>query len=262
MKKTMIAAVCLAILAACSQQAEVKKAKPAELQLNNDKAKLSYAIGMDIGTSLKSLNTDIDRAALVAAINGRLDGGKLKMNDEDAGKIKQAFFKKRAEEQATKQKASAEKNKADGAAFLAKNGKKEGVTTTESGLQYEVMTQGDGAKPLATDKVTVNYRGTLLDGTEFDSSYKRGKPITFPLNGVIKGWTEGVQLMGVGSKFKFAIPSELAYGERGAGGKIGPNSTLIFEVELLSIGEPKPADAAKTADSTKATTTDKAATAK
>ncbi|MDQ7000286.1 MAG: FKBP-type peptidyl-prolyl cis-trans isomerase [Mariprofundus sp.] len=246
MKKTMIAAVCLAMLAACSQQAEVKKAKPAGLNLDNDKAKLSYAIGMDIGTSLKSLNADMDRAALTVAINDRLDGKPLKLNDEDAAKVKQEFFKKRAEEQAAKQKAAAEKNKVDGAAFLAENGKKEGVTTTESGLQYEVITQGDGAKPKATDKVTVNYRGTLIDGTEFDSSYKRGKPVTFPLNGVIKGWTEGVQLMNVGSKYKFVLPAELAYGERGAGGKIGPNSTLVFEVELLGIGEPKPADAAAT----------------
>jgi len=261
MKKTMIAAICLAMLAACSQQAEVKKAKPAGLNLDNDKTKLSYAIGMDIGTSLKSLNTDMDRTALTAAINDRLDGKALKLSDEDAAKVKQAFFKKRAEEQAAKQKVAAEKNKADGAAFLAKNGKKDGVTTTESGLQYEVITQGDGAKPKATDKVTVNYRGTLIDGTEFDSSYKRGKPITFPLNGVIKGWTEGVQLMSVGSKYKFVLPADLAYGSRGAGPKIGPDSALVFEVELLGIGEPKTTDAAKPADTAKLADAIKAAIA-
>jgi len=259
MKKTMIAAVCLAMLAACSQQTEVKKAKPAELQLNNDKAKLGYAIGMDIGASLKSLDADMDRTALVAAINDRLDGKTLKLGAEDAGKVKQAFFKKRAEEQAAKQKAAGEKNKADGAAFLAENGKKKGVTTTESGLQYEVITQGDGAKPKATDKVTVNYRGTLIDGTEFDSSYKRGQPATFPLNGVIKGWTEGVQLMPVGSKYKFVLPAELAYGAQGAGSKIGPNSTLIFEVELLGIGDPKPVEAAKPVKNGKATESNNAA---
>jgi len=252
MKKTMIAAVCLAMLAACSQQTEVKKAKPAELQLNNDRAKLSYAIGMDIGASLKSLDADMDRTALVAAINARLDGKSLKLSAEDAGKVKQAFFKKRAEEQAAKQKAAGEKNKADGAAFLAENGKKKGVTTTESGLQYEVITQGDGAKPKATDQVTVNYRGTLIDGTEFDSSYKRGQPATFPLNGVIKGWTEGVQLMPVGSKYKFVLPAELAYGAQGAGSKIGPNSTLIFEVELLGIGDPKPVTNGKATESNNA----------
>jgi len=246
-KKSIIAAACLALLAACSQQADEKKAEtqqaaPAATQLSSDKAKLSYAIGMDIGMSLKSLQADLDRTVLVAAINDRLDGGKLKLSDEEAGKAKQAFFKKQAAKRAAEQKAAAEKNKADGTAFLAKNGKKKGVTTTASGLEYEVLKQGDGAKPKATDKVTVHYRGTLIDGTEFDSSYKRGQPVTFPLNGVIKGWTEGVQLMNVGSKFKFAIPSDLAYGPRGAGPKIGPDSVLVFEVELLGIGDPKPAN--------------------
>jgi len=245
-KKAIIATSCLAMLAACSQQAEVKKAEikkvePAGLQLNTDKAKLSYAIGMDIGASLKSLNADLDRSTLLTAINDRLDGAKLKLSEADAGKAKQAFFKKQAEQVAAKQKAAGEKNKTDGEAFLVENGKKKGVTTTKSGLQYEVLKQGDGAKPKATDKVTVNYRGTLIDGTEFDSSYKRGKPVTFPLNGVIKGWTEGVQLMNVGSKYKFVLPSSLAYGVHGAGPKIGPNSVLVFEVELQSIGEPKPA---------------------
>lgn len=263
MKKTIIAAVCLAMLAACSQQAEVKKeAKPAELQLNDDGAKLSYAIGMDIGSSLKSLDADINRPALVAAINDRLDGKTLKLSDEDAGKAKQAFFKKRAEKQAAEQKAAAEKNKKEGAAFLAENGKKEGVTTTDSGLQYEVIKQGDGAKPKATDKVTVNYRGTLIDGTEFDSSYKRGEPVTFPLNGVIKGWTEGVQLMSVGSKYKFVLPSDLAYGARGAGPKIGPDSVLVFEVELLGIGDAKPVESSKPADAEKAAEPAKAAASK
>jgi len=245
-KRTIIAVTALTMLAACSQQADVKKAEvknaaPAGLQLDNDNAKLSYAIGMDIGMSLKSLKTDLDRAALETAINDRLDGNKLKLSEKDAGQAKQAFFKKQAELRAAEQKAAGEKNKADGAAFLADNGKKKGVTTTKSGLQYEVLKQGDGAKPKATDKVTVNYRGTLIDGTEFDSSYKRGQPVTFPLNGVIKGWTEGVQLMSVGSKYKFVLPSDLAYGSRGAGPKIGPDSVLVFEVELISIGDAKTA---------------------
>jgi FKBP-type peptidyl-prolyl cis-trans isomerase FkpA/FKBP-type peptidyl-prolyl cis-trans isomerase FklB len=250
-KKHIIAAACLALLAACSQQAnenkaEVKQAEPATLQLSSENAKLSYAIGMDIGMSLKSLNAKLDRTVLVAAINDRLDDGKLKLSDEEASKAKQAFFKKQAEARVATQKAAGEKNKADGAKFLAENGKKKGVTTTKSGLQYEVLKQGDGAKPKATDQVTVHYRGTLIDGTEFDSSYKRGQPVTFPLNGVIKGWTEGVQLMAVGSKFKFVIPSELAYGSHGAGPKIGPDSVLVFEVELVGIGEPKPAKATAT----------------
>ncbi len=239
-RKIIIASACIAMLAACSQQAEVKQAKT-ELKLDTDNAKLSYAIGMDIGMSVKSLKADMDRTALLAAINDRLDGVTLKLSEADASKAKQAFFKQQAEKRATEKKVAGEKNKADGVKFLAENGKKKGVTTTKSGLQYEVVKQGDGAKPKATDKVTVHYRGTLIDGTEFDSSYKRGQPVTFPLNGVIKGWTEGVQLMNVGSKFKFTIPSDLAYGPNGAGPKIGPDSVLVFEVELLSIGEPKAA---------------------
>jgi len=227
MKKTIIASVCVAMLAACSQ--------PAEVKLDNDKAKLSYAIGMDIGASLQSLSTEFDRAVLIAAINDRLDSKELKLKDEEATAVKQAFFKLQAEKRVAEQKALAEKNKIDGAAFLAENAKKPGVTVTASGLQYEVLTAADGPKPAESDSVKVHYRGTLLDGTEFDSSYKRGQPITFPLNGVISGWTEGVQLMNVGSKYKFVIPAELAYGERGAGSTIAPNSTLIFEVELLGI---------------------------
>lgn len=247
-KKTAIMAVSIAMLAACSQQSEEKKAAPAqaaapaEKALSSESAKLSYAIGMDIGMSLKSLDTDFDRKALIAAINDRLDGKALKLSDADAGKVKQAFFQKQNEKRAAEMKAAAEKNKTEGAKYLAENGKKKGVTTTKSGLQYAVITEGKGAKPKATDKVTVNYRGTLIDGTEFDSSYKRGQPVTFPLNGVIKGWTEALQLMNVGSKYRIVLPSELAYGDRGAGPKIGPNSVLIFEVELLGIGEPKPAE--------------------
>ncbi|MDX8406183.1 MAG: FKBP-type peptidyl-prolyl cis-trans isomerase [Mariprofundus sp.] len=232
MKKTIIASVCVAMLAACSQQAEVK---PAELTLDNDTAKLSYAIGMDIGASLKSLSTEFDRPALIAAINDRLDGKELKMKDEEAATVKQAFFKQQAAKREVEKKAAAETNKAAGEKFLAENAKKPGVTVTASGLQYEILTPATGAKPKASDSVKVHYRGTLLDGTEFDSSYKRGQPIIFPLNGVIKGWIEGLQLMNVGSKFKFYIPSNLAYGEGGAGNTIAPNSTLVFEVELLAI---------------------------
>jgi len=242
MKKIMIIA-CVAMLAACSDKAEAPKA--AVLSLDSDKAKLSYAIGMDIGQSLEALKADLDRALLIAAINDRLDGAEAKVSQEDAAKVKQAFFKAQADKRAAEQKADAEKNVSAGKAFMLENGKRAGVTTTASGLQYEVITKGSGDKPAATDKVTVNYRGTLIDGTEFDSSYKRGQPITFPLNGVIAGWTEGVQLMSVGSKFKFVLPSELAYGERGAGAKIGPNSVLVFEVELLGIGDVKTAAKAK-----------------
>ena len=130
---------------------------------------------------------------------------------------------------------SADENKTEGAAFLAENAKKEGITTTSSGLQYKILTQGNGAKPSATNSVTVHYQGTTLDGKEFDSSYKRGEPATFPLNRVIAGWTEGLQLMQEGSKYRFYIPSNLAYGPKGAGRDIGPNATLIFEVELIKV---------------------------
>lgn len=139
------------------------------------------------------------------------------------------------EKRAAQMKAGGDKARESGAKFLADNGKREGVTQTASGLQYEVLTKADGPKPAVTDTVSVHYRGTLLNGTEFDSSYKRGEPATFPLQGVIKGWTEALQLMPVGSKWKLFIPSELAYGERGAGSDIGPNETLVFEVELLGI---------------------------
>jgi len=245
MKKIIILGTVLA-LAACNQQPAAQK--NSELNLDSEAAKLSYSIGMDIGQSLKSLGADIDRQALMAAVNDRLDGKEPRLAAKDAAQVKQAFFKKRAEKQLAEQKAKGAENKAAGEKFLAENAKKEGIKVTASGLQYEVLKVGNGAKPNATDRVTVNYRGTLIDGTEFDSSYKRGKPVTFPLNGVIKGWTEGLQLMNVGSKFKFYLPPELAYGSRGAGAKIGPDSTLVFEVELLGIegdkqakGDKKPA---------------------
>jgi len=236
MKRIMIIA-CVAILAACSDKAEEITAPV--LTLDSDKAKLSYAIGMDIGQSLKTMAADLDRVVMIAALNDRLDGVDGKLSQKDADAVKQGFFKEQADKRAAEQKRAAENNVAAGEVFLTKNGKKSGVTTTASGLQYEVITQGSGDKPISTDKVTVHYKGTLIDGTEFDSSYSRGEPVTFPLNGVIKGWTEGVQLMAVGSKFKFVLPSDLAYGERGAGAKIGPNSVLVFEVELLGIGDVK-----------------------
>jgi len=238
MKKIIWIAV-VAALTACNQQAPEKKATT-DLKLDGDQSKLAYAIGMDIGNSLQQFKDDLDRAALVAAINDRLDGKDAKLSAEDAAKVKQAYFKKLAEKRAAEQKAKGEKNRVEGEKFLAENGKKEGVVTTASGLQYEVLKAADGPKPKATDTVTVHYRGTLIDGTEFDSSYTRGQPATFPLNGVIKGWTEGLQLMSVGSKYRFVLPADLAYGAQGAGPRIGPNSTLIFEVELLGIGDKQP----------------------
>jgi FKBP-type peptidyl-prolyl cis-trans isomerase len=228
------------MLAACSPQ---ENTAPKQAALDTELSKVSYAIGLDVANSLlKGFGSDIDRTAFVEAFNAQMDGAEARLTAEEAGKAKQDFFQKRAEKQAEERKAASAGNKVKGEKFLAENAKKDGVTTTASGLQYEVLKMGDGAKPKATDKVKVHYRGTTLDGKEFDSSYKRGQPISFPLNGVIKGWTEGVQLMPVGSKFKFYIPAGLAYGERGAGAAIAPNSTLIFEVELLGIEAEKPVE--------------------
>lgn len=220
-----------------SEQAAPADKKGTDLALTSEEDKVSYAIGMDIGNSLKALGADINRKALFDGINGQLDGTPPLMKPEDAAIAKQAFFKKRADEANKERTESAKTNIAAGEKFRAEYAKGEHVKTTDSGLMYEVLTEGKGAKPSETDKVTVHYKGTLMDGTEFDSSYKRGQPATFPLNGVIKGWTEGVQLMAVGSKYKFVIAPELAYGANGAGKLIGPNATLVFEVELISIGD-------------------------
>lgn len=157
------------------------------------------------------------------------------MDEKSREEVKTAVAKRLQEQAVKKHDEEAQANLDKGEAFLAENAKKDGVMTTDSGLQYEVMTAGEGDNPTAQDKVTVNYKGTLIDGTVFDSSYDRGEPVTFPLSNVIKGWTEGVQLMKPGAKYKFFIPSELAYGERGAGGRIGPNEALVFEVELLEV---------------------------
>jgi len=201
--------------------------------LKDQKDKVSYSIGMNIGFNLSKQKVDINPDILAAGIKDSI-AGKPQLT-QDQVKDVMAQFEKDMEQ---KQKQAGEKNKADGAKFLEENKKKPGVKTTASGLQYKAEKEGTGAQPKATDMVTVNYRGTLIDGTEFDSSYKRGQPATFPVNGVIKGWTEALPLMPVGSKWQLFIPSELAYGERPPGSEIGPNSTLIFEVELVSI-QPK-----------------------
>lgn len=205
--------------------------------LTTDKQKASYALGMNIATGIaKNMKPgDIDDAALMRGMKDVLAGAKPAISMDDAvAALKKLQQTVQLEEDAALQQAGDANQKA-GDAFLAANKSKPGVVTTASGLQYKVLTQGTGPKPAATDTVVCNYRGTLLDGKEFDSSYKRGMPATFPLNQVIKGWTEGVQLMPVGSKYEFYIPGALAYGSRGAGADIGPNSTLIFQVELISI---------------------------
>lgn len=204
------------------------------IELDTDQKKLGYIIGMDIGKSLKEQGTEVDLDSLVSAIRSTYNGEELEMTADEAAAVRQAYIERRQAEQQAEAAAAGQTNLVTGQKFLAENATKEGVQSTASGLQYKVVTMGTGAKPAATDTVKVHYRGTLLDGTEFDSSYARNEPISFALNRVIAGWTEGVQLMPVGSKYMFYIAPELAYGE-GGGGPIPPNSTLIFEVELLDI---------------------------
>ena len=203
-------------------------------ELNTDEQKLGYIIGMDIGKSLREQGTTVDLDALIDAISATYKGEDLAMTAEEAAAIRQEYVQKMQAAQQAESAAAGAGNLAEGQKFLAENKGKEGVQTTASGLQYKVLTMGDGAKPVATDTVKVHYSGKLLDGTEFDSSYARNEPISFALNRVIAGWTEGVQLMPIGSKFVFYIAPELGYGE-GGGGPIPPNSTLVFEVELLDI---------------------------
>jgi len=197
--------------------------------MKNELEKLSYSLGANVGASLKAQGiTNLDMEVFMEALNDQVVIGDLKMSQEEMDAFLQDFFGKKQAEQA--QKAGAE-----GQQFLAENAKKEGVTVTESGLQYEVMHEGTGEKPKATDNVTTHYHGTLISGQVFDSSVERGEPATFPVNGVIPGWVEALQLMPTGSKWKLFVPSDLAYGDRGAGQAIGPHTTLIFEVELIGI---------------------------
>ncbi|HET9791160.1 MAG TPA: FKBP-type peptidyl-prolyl cis-trans isomerase [Candidatus Angelobacter sp.] len=210
----------------------------------SDKERQSYAVGMNIGESLHRQPVDLDSNSLIQGLKDSMAGGKTLMTDEEAKAALTELGQQVRAKQEEKVKQAAETNKKEGEAFLAANKTKEGVVTTPSGLQYKILKAGTGPKPTAADKVVCNYRGTLINGTEFDSSYKRGQPATFPVGQVIKGWTEALQLMPVGSKWQLFIPPDLAYGERGAGNDIGPDSTLIFEVELLSI-EPKEAPAQK-----------------
>jgi FKBP-type peptidyl-prolyl cis-trans isomerase FkpA len=205
--------------------------------LSTDQEKFGYAIGVDIGKSLSQaqVKEDLDVVALVDGIEETLAGKEPRLDDETREKVKMEMSRRVQERQQAERTAKAAAAKEAGEKFLAENGKRDGVKTTASGLQYEIVAEGTGAAPTAADKVTVHYKGTLIDGTEFDSSYSRGQPVTFPLANVIPGWTEGLQLVKTGGKAKLYIPSSLAYGERGAGPKIGPNETLVFEVELVSI---------------------------
>lgn len=209
-----------------------------ELKLETEKQKTSYAIGYNIGDNLKQIKDEIDMGILMQALKDSIEKGKARMSAQEMQNTMAHFQQKLRTRQQEQIKAAGGKNKTAGAAFLKENAAKAGVKVTGSGLQYQVLAEGNGPKPKTTDRVKVHYRGTLIDGTEFDSSFARGKPVVFSLNGVIPGWTEGIQLMKVGGKYKFFIPPELAYKDRGAGRTIGPNATLIFEVELLGIEPP------------------------
>jgi len=222
--------IVLVAAAAAAQDAPALKA-PRE--------KLSYALGMDLGNQLRKQSVDVDPATFGKGLSDALSGGKTLLTEEEArgliAELQKDLKAKQAAAQAEKMKELSEKNKKEGGAFLDANKKKEGVVTLPSGLQYRILKAGEGKKPTIDDTVVCQYRGTLVDGTEFDSSYKRNQPATFPVKGVIKGWTEALQLMPVGSKWELVIPPDLAYGDRGAGNVIGPGATLIFEVELVSI---------------------------
>jgi FKBP-type peptidyl-prolyl cis-trans isomerase len=203
--------------------------------LTTQKDKFSYALGMNLGTSLHKQSVPVDPNILLRGLKDALAGGKTALTEDQARAALMEVQSEMRKKQQEQMQAAGEANKKEGEAFLAANKAKDGVVTLPSGLQYKILTQGTGPKPTATDSVVCNYRGTLINGTEFDSSYKRGEPATFPVNGVIKGWTEALQLMPVGSKWQLFVPSDLAYGERSPGPEITPDSTLIFEVELLSI---------------------------
>ncbi|CAN2047408.1 Outer membrane protein MIP [Candidatus Magnetomoraceae bacterium gMMP-1] len=234
MKKIAVMVIGLAVfLFSLSFADEDKKMPKKELKTYSEK--LSYSLGMEIGGSLKALQKDIDITIFIQGLEDNLRERKALLTQQEAAEVKKEYLKKIQETKAQKMKDTSEKNQKEADAFLAANKAKKGVITTKSGLQYMVVNDGNGPVPLAEDTVKVHYKGTTIDGTEFDSSHKRGEPAVFKVKGVIPGWVEALQLMKVGSKYRLFIPPELAYGQRGAGPQIGPNSALIFDVELLGI---------------------------
>jgi len=232
MKFRMVAVIGIVLFAGQANAGE-------NLALKSQKDKMSYIIGMDLGKNFQKQAIDIDPDILAQGIKDGVSGGKPLLSEQEIKETLAVFQAEMTAKQAELAKTRGEKNKKEGEAFLAENQKKEGVKTLPSGLQYKIIQAGTGKSPKLTDEVTAHYRGTLIDGTEFDSSYRRGKPETLPVKGVIPGWTEALQLMQVGAKWQLFVPSSLAYGERGAGRDIGPNATLIFEIELISIQEKK-----------------------
>jgi FKBP-type peptidyl-prolyl cis-trans isomerase len=251
-----LALVSVATLQACNQKppaaAPTEAAAPAEsstsVSLTTSEQRLSYGIGYSMGQRMVADGIPLNSGAFSAGVSDSLAGDDPRLTPEEIQAEMEAYQQAAAAEQQATQAALAEANLALAEAFLAENAAKEGVVVTESGLQYEVLTAGEGDKPGPEDTVEVHYAGTLVDGTEFDSSYSRGEPVTFGVNQVIPGWTEALQLMPVGSKWKLAIPAELAYGAGGAGQVIGPNAALLFEVELLSIPSDAEAEAEAAAE--------------
>src|SRR5207302_6738424 len=225
--KNLVIGITLATLAAPAFAED----RPA---LKDAKDKVSYSIGLDIGMTFQKQKMEINSDVLAAGVKDGLSGAKPLLTPEEVRQVMTQFSKDMREKTAAANKEAAEKNTKEGEKFLAENKAKPGVKTTASGLQYKVEEEGNGTPPKETDTVVVNYRGTLIDTTEFDSSYKRGEPATFPVNRVIKGWTEALQLMKPGAKYQLVIPSDLAYGPGGTGVDIGPNATLMFDVELMS----------------------------
>jgi FKBP-type peptidyl-prolyl cis-trans isomerase FklB len=211
----------------------------APLVLKTDREKQSYAMGMNLGMGLRKQEMTLDSALVARGMKDAMSGGKTVLTEDEARAAIQKLQGDVRQKMDAKAHEAGAGNKKEGDAFLAQNKAKEGIVTLPDGMQYKILTQGTGPKPAATDTVSCNYRGTLINGKEFDSSAKHNGPVSFPVNGVIKGWTEALQMMPVGSKWQLYIPADLAYGDRGAGGDIGPGETLIFDVELVSIGEAK-----------------------
>ncbi len=224
------------VLTGCKEKSEPVQ-EATEITFETNEQKISYSIGQNFATQLSQSGLAVDTDALKAGIDDFFTQTPARLTQEEIAAAQQAVMQELQEQQQKEQEAKSTANQAEGEAFLAANKTKDGVKTTDTGLQYKVITQGDGALPSETDTVSVHYKGTLIDGTEFDSSHKRGEPAQFPVNAVISGWTEALQMMPVGSKYELYIPSNLAYGPGGTGanGPIGPNATLVFEVELLEI---------------------------
>ncbi|MDQ6966409.1 MAG: FKBP-type peptidyl-prolyl cis-trans isomerase [Mariprofundaceae bacterium] len=233
MKKIVTIAAVL-LLAGCNAADDKAPAAKAG-SLDSENTKFSYAIGLDVGKSLSRIDEKLDMDAFNEGLLTAVDGKESKLSEQEVVEVKQAVFKRQQEAMVEKQNKLAVENKATGGTFMQENASADGVKITKSGLQYKVLSDGAGPKPTLEDTVKVNYEGKLLDDTVFDSSYKRGQSVTFPLASVIKGWQEGLQLMPVGSKYRLFIPSKLAYGEKGASNVIGPNAVLVFDVELLGI---------------------------